>query len=79
MSRKKLYLLYNDLIFSGKGLYDIINDDNIYTNQGIIFKETFNWNQNHELCPGLNMTLIKTFTLLITKSNLLSYLTTVDS
>jgi hypothetical protein len=30
--------LYNDLKISGKGLYDIINDDNIYTNEGIIFK-----------------------------------------
>ena len=29
--------LYNDLKFSGKGLYDIINDDNLYINQGIIF------------------------------------------
>jgi hypothetical protein len=37
--------LYNDLIFSGKGLYNIINDDNIYTNQGIIFK-TINSNKD---------------------------------
>ena len=29
--------LYNDLKISGKGLYNPINDDNIYTNQGIIF------------------------------------------
>ena len=37
--------LYNDLIFSGKGLYNIINDDNIYTNEGIIFK-SINSNQD---------------------------------
>ena len=32
--------LYNDLILSGKGLYNLINDDNIYNNQGIIFRNS---------------------------------------
>ena len=40
--------LYNDLIFSGKGLYNIINDDNIYTNQGIIIK-TINSNKDFSI------------------------------
>jgi hypothetical protein len=38
--------LYDDLKISGKGLYNIINDDNIYTNEGIIFRSV---NSNKEL------------------------------
>jgi len=36
--------LYNDLKFSGKGLNDIKNDDNIYTNKSIIFNNNSGFN-----------------------------------
>jgi hypothetical protein len=48
--------LYNDLIFSGKGLNDIINDDNIYTNQGIIFKSI---NSNQDLSINADSNYLK--------------------